>query len=134
MRPVFCVWTTCRRTEHNSRCSSFASILAILFVVTAFGVTTSSSHFDGVEDWQMQHKRICDPEERLVVSFKQPDGSKEYQIALYIQTGQIRMSWLDIGDWATKNKTIVGLSHGLTPWWGGERLRRFGFIVFHRMH
>ena len=57
------------------------------------------------------------PEERIVISFKQPDGSKEYQIALYIQTGQIRMSWLDIGDWATKNKTIVGLSHGLTPWW-----------------
>ena len=57
------------------------------------------------------------PEERIVISFKQPDGSKENQIALYIQTGQIRMSWLDIGDWATKNKTIVGLSHGLTPWW-----------------
>ena len=57
------------------------------------------------------------PEERIVISFKQQDGSKEYQIALYIQTGQIRMSWLDIGDWATKNKTIVGLSHGLTPWW-----------------
>ena len=57
------------------------------------------------------------PEERIVISYKQPDGSKENQIALYIQTGQIRMSWLDIGDWATKNKTIVGLSHGLTPWW-----------------
>jgi len=57
------------------------------------------------------------PEERIVISFKQPDGTKEYQIALYIQTGQIRMSWLDIGSWATENKTIAGLSHGLTPWW-----------------
>ena len=68
-------------------------------------------------DGKCEHKRICAPDERIVISFKQKDGSKEHQIALYIQTGQIRMSWLDIGDWATKNKTIVGLSHGLTPWW-----------------
>ena len=47
-----------------------------------------------------------------------------YQIALYIQTGQIRMSWLDIGDWATKNKTIVGLSHGSRR--GGRRTRYDG--------
>ena len=58
-------------------------------------------------------------DERLVVSFFQPPPSppRPMQLALFITSGAIRLSWLDLD--AGNASTIVGLSHGLTPQWEG---------------
>ena len=57
--------------------------------------------------------------ERLVVSFFQPPPSppRPMQLALFITSGAIQLSWLDLD--AGNASTIVGLSHGLTPQWEG---------------
>lgn len=55
--------------------------------------------------------------ERLVFTFTQPGPhARPFQAALFIQSGVVRLSWLDMGSWTT-NTTVVGLSHGLTPRW-----------------
>lgn len=57
--------------------------------------------------------------ERLVLSFFQPPPAppRPMQVALFIYSGAIRLSWLDLD--LGNVSTVVGLSHGLTPQWNG---------------
>ena len=56
-------------------------------------------------------------DERLVLSFFQPPPAppRPMQVALFVSSGAIRLSWLDLD--VGNASTVVGLSHGLTPQW-----------------
>ena len=55
--------------------------------------------------------------ERLVVSYIQDDAPYRHrQAAFYLATGAVALSYLGVG-WGEPNKTVVGLSRGVTPHW-----------------